>query len=402
MGFQGNSLFYLDPHHVRPAVPFRHPPPASSFGTDLSAEKVRQAEDDWYTRAYTEQQLATFHCERVRRMPIRSLDPSMLLGFLCQDEAQLDDLCARVRAVSVTLMYHADWHSSVDPLLTLRVAAPPFATLPQLPKPIFSFADVLPRWAEDDDFDPAMESFSESSVDAGEDEDDRVNMEAADTDVLSDDGLVDRDGGIDEHGQDAPPSPAETAPGRGSRTRKNANTSATLQKEAGTSSAGNAASVLSPTLPRSQTSDTLLPTSATRPGSRVPSNASTSTEVASLDSGPLAPNAPLLEAGVRKRGAGHTDETFAPNVDVNEVIGDNSSEAGWEELDERPPPAAHLSASAQHPHLSSVHSSTQPQSRRLLADMGAVPGTSVPPEFRQHGRPRANRVPRLDDSDDDF
>ncbi|KAN0064567.1 Cysteine protease atg4 [Thecaphora frezii] len=139
MGHQGNSLFYLDPHHVRPAVPLRYPPSRYPAATSSPNECLPEDnEDEWWAHAYTEPQLATFHCDKVRRMPIKSLDPSMLLGFLCKDETDLQDLCSRVKA---------------------------------MPKAIFAFADSAPRWADDDDFDPSMESFSESSV--GEVEDDR-------------------------------------------------------------------------------------------------------------------------------------------------------------------------------------------------------------------------------------
>ena len=146
MGHQGNSLFYLDPHHVRPAVPLRHPPsryppavvPDGDDGDAVPTSSPQDDELEWWSHAYSEAQIATFHCDRVRRMPIKSLDPSMLLGFLCKDEAALADLCSRVKA---------------------------------MPKTIFSFADTAPRWSEDDEFDPSMESFSESSVgDANESE----------------------------------------------------------------------------------------------------------------------------------------------------------------------------------------------------------------------------------------
>lgn len=130
MGFQESSLFYLDPHNVRPAVPFRFPPSTYSDGRL----------DSWLCRAYSEQQLGTFHCDRVRRMPIKSLDPSMLMGFVCTDEADLENFCARVKA---------------------------------LPKALFSIAESPPRWAQDadDELDLAMESFSESSFDAEEESD---------------------------------------------------------------------------------------------------------------------------------------------------------------------------------------------------------------------------------------
>lgn len=129
VGYQGNSLFYLDPHHVRSGIPFRHPP---SHLTD------RQ---EWWAQAYSEQELATYHNDRPRRMPMKSLDPSMLLGFLIQDEEALDDFVARVRA---------------------------------LPRPIFSVLESMPKWMMEDagdteaDEDKAIESISESSIDGGD------------------------------------------------------------------------------------------------------------------------------------------------------------------------------------------------------------------------------------------
>lgn len=56
----------------------------------------------WYLNAYSEAQLKTFHCEKVRKMPLSGLDPSMLLGFLCKDEREFDDFCVRVSKVSDT------------------------------------------------------------------------------------------------------------------------------------------------------------------------------------------------------------------------------------------------------------------------------------------------------------
>ncbi len=134
MGYQESSLFYLDPHHVRPAVPFRFPPASASGTAELDA---------WLCRAYGEAQLATYHCERVRRMPLKSLDPSMLMGFVVSSEASLDDFRARVQA---------------------------------LPKPLFSVAENPPRWAqsdneEEDELDLlGMESFSEGSFEADREE----------------------------------------------------------------------------------------------------------------------------------------------------------------------------------------------------------------------------------------
>jgi hypothetical protein len=128
MGYQGNSLFYLDPHHVRPSIPFRHPPP--NLSDEIS----------WWLQAYSEAELSTFHNDRPRRMPMKSLDPSMLLGFLISDEGSLIDFVTRVKA---------------------------------LPRPIFSVLDSMPKWMMEGeeatlhDEEKALESFSESSLDDG-------------------------------------------------------------------------------------------------------------------------------------------------------------------------------------------------------------------------------------------
>ncbi|PWN21452.1 hypothetical protein BCV69DRAFT_282173 [Microstroma glucosiphilum] len=155
VGQQGDSLFYLDPHTVRPAVPYRHPPPNVGVASsrDLTprggerGQDTFQDEDDWWSSAYTDLELATFHCDRAKRMPMRSLDPSMLLGFLVKDEASLVDFTTRVRA---------------------------------LPKAIFAIQNELPRWMRGDDEDdfggsegeaaPSLESFSESSFAADDDD----------------------------------------------------------------------------------------------------------------------------------------------------------------------------------------------------------------------------------------
>jgi cysteine protease ATG4 len=52
-----------------------------------------------YAHAYSAAELRTFHCERVRKMPLSGLDPSMLLGFLCRDERDWLDLRARIADV---------------------------------------------------------------------------------------------------------------------------------------------------------------------------------------------------------------------------------------------------------------------------------------------------------------
>ncbi|KAG5290454.1 cysteine protease [Histoplasma capsulatum G186AR] len=64
IGAQGSHFFYLDPHHTRPALVYR----------------------DAGDRPYTTEELNTYHTRRLRRLHIKDMDPSMLIGFLIRDE----------------------------------------------------------------------------------------------------------------------------------------------------------------------------------------------------------------------------------------------------------------------------------------------------------------------------
>jgi cysteine protease ATG4 len=69
VGSQADGLFYLDPHHSRPAVALQPPAKTSTEkDTDETAEQ-------YYASAYTAVELQTFHCEKVRKMPLGGLDP---------------------------------------------------------------------------------------------------------------------------------------------------------------------------------------------------------------------------------------------------------------------------------------------------------------------------------------
>ena len=57
---------------------------------------------EYFTYVYTPTELASFHCEKVRKMHISGLDPSMLIGFLCRDERDWRDLRERMTEVSLT------------------------------------------------------------------------------------------------------------------------------------------------------------------------------------------------------------------------------------------------------------------------------------------------------------
>ena len=52
-----------------------------------------------YVTSYTAAELRAFDCERVCKMPLSGLDPSILIGFLCKTEAEWIDLRRRVAEV---------------------------------------------------------------------------------------------------------------------------------------------------------------------------------------------------------------------------------------------------------------------------------------------------------------
>ncbi|KAG5651052.1 hypothetical protein H0H81_010067 [Sphagnurus paluster] len=81
-----------------------------------------------YVTAYHGAELKTFHCERVRKMPLSGLDPSMLIGFLCKNKADWYDFRKRVE---------------------------------KLPRTVFSVQDEPPSWPSDSDDNLGLESISE-------------------------------------------------------------------------------------------------------------------------------------------------------------------------------------------------------------------------------------------------
>jgi cysteine protease ATG4 len=67
VGVQRQWLFYLDPHHPRPTLRYRENP-----------------------NDYTAEELDSCHTRRLRSLHVEDMDPSMLIGFLIQDEDDWD------------------------------------------------------------------------------------------------------------------------------------------------------------------------------------------------------------------------------------------------------------------------------------------------------------------------
>lgn len=83
VGAQGSHLFYLDPHYTRPALPDRQ-------GGEL----------------YSKEEVDTYHTRRLRRIHVRDMDPSMLIGFLIRDQEDWDDWLNRIQAVKGRPIIH--------------------------------------------------------------------------------------------------------------------------------------------------------------------------------------------------------------------------------------------------------------------------------------------------------
>ncbi|RDA90093.1 hypothetical protein CP533_4693 [Ophiocordyceps camponoti-saundersi (nom. inval.)] len=63
VGVQGSFLFYLDPHHTRTALPYHKD-----------------------TNSYRDDEINSCHTARLRRLHVREVDPSMLVGFLIRSQ----------------------------------------------------------------------------------------------------------------------------------------------------------------------------------------------------------------------------------------------------------------------------------------------------------------------------
>lgn len=105
IGTQGDGLFYLDPHFTRPAIPLKtraaeRDPDDPTTTTTTNPGDQEKSPVEWMLDAYSAEQLRTFHCDKVKKMPLGSLDPSMLMGFLCRDYDDWMDLRERLNGVS--------------------------------------------------------------------------------------------------------------------------------------------------------------------------------------------------------------------------------------------------------------------------------------------------------------
>lgn len=122
VGVQGNQLFYIDPHHTKPSVKAVNVPAnlqelaqqdpltdakANSSTPSLRDNASRSQLDQFFASAYSPKDLESFHCEKVRKMSLSALDPSMLVGLLCQSKQDWEDLCRRMKEFPASKDHHA-------------------------------------------------------------------------------------------------------------------------------------------------------------------------------------------------------------------------------------------------------------------------------------------------------
>ncbi|KAH6653705.1 hypothetical protein BKA67DRAFT_658049 [Truncatella angustata] len=90
IGVQGLYLFYLDPHYTRPALPYHEDP-----------------------NDYVPEEVDTCHTRKLRRLHIKEMDPSMLIGFLIRDEEDWVDWRRSVKHVQGKSVIHVSDHDPV-------------------------------------------------------------------------------------------------------------------------------------------------------------------------------------------------------------------------------------------------------------------------------------------------
>ncbi|RYO95908.1 hypothetical protein DL766_005828 [Monosporascus sp. MC13-8B] len=93
IGVQGFYFFYLDPHCTRPALPYHE-----------------------NTGEYSQEEIDTCHTRKLRRLHIREMDPSMLIGFLIRDEEDWKDWRRGVKHVQGKAIIHVSDHDPVAQL----------------------------------------------------------------------------------------------------------------------------------------------------------------------------------------------------------------------------------------------------------------------------------------------
>ncbi|EMR69568.1 putative cysteine protease atg4 protein [Eutypa lata UCREL1] len=90
IGVQGLYFFYLDPHYTRPALSYHQ-----------------------NAGEYSQEEIDTCHTRKLRRLHVREMDPSMLIGFFIRDEDDWKDWRRGVKHVQGKAIIHVSDHDPV-------------------------------------------------------------------------------------------------------------------------------------------------------------------------------------------------------------------------------------------------------------------------------------------------
>ena len=96
----GYYLFYLDPHFTRPALPYHDAP-----------------------ESYSAEEVDSCHTRRLRRLHVREMDPSMLIGFIIRDEDDWDSWKSAVKHVQGKAIITVSDHDPARGMATERQGA---------------------------------------------------------------------------------------------------------------------------------------------------------------------------------------------------------------------------------------------------------------------------------------
>jgi hypothetical protein len=121
------------------------------------------AEEAHFACVYSAAELKTFRSERVHKMPLTRLDPSMLIGFVCRDEADWVDSRRRGAEACISLAFF----SASSPFPTQRggrYRGGPVAPITPLPGARFDLSGGSPPAA------PAGKDASAPAVSPEEDD----------------------------------------------------------------------------------------------------------------------------------------------------------------------------------------------------------------------------------------
>lgn len=82
--------------------------PAKGVADTDASDRSAGLDDAWFEHAYTREELDTFHTTHTSTLPIACMDPSMLLGFVCERASDVVELQAHVDACETRIFDFAE------------------------------------------------------------------------------------------------------------------------------------------------------------------------------------------------------------------------------------------------------------------------------------------------------